>query len=737
MRKKNANASSSRRSATRILIAAGPLLVGGLAQAQDAPGEAGPQSIQLDALTVEARSPARSADGALPPAFAGGQIARGGRIGLLGNKDSLQTPFSTASYTAQTIRDQQAVSVAEILTRLDPSVRASIGSGNRYDAVTIRGFRVENREFALNGLYGLVPDYRINPAPIERIELLKGPSAFLFGVPLNGSVGGTVNVVTKRAGDAPLTRATVDYASAAIAGTQFDVARRYGEERQIGIRVNGAMLGGDTPIDGNGQRNGAGSLALDYTGDRFRFTADVIDQNDRYDRPTRGYSPVPGFRIPRAPDPRINLAQRFDFSDAESLTALGRAEYDLTRDITLFAALGSNRFAYDKQESPSPTLLDAAGNASSVSVFQSGQTRTLSGEAGARARFETGSIGHEAVFTATVLDQDLTLGQITYPRYRTNIYTRVLLPFPGLPVATGSFPRGRSATKTLTSLAVADTLSLADGLVELLVGARRQEIESGSFAPVTGFRSGAYDRSAVTPALGLVVRPTAVLSLYVNRIEGLTALTAPNTAVNTNQTFPPARARQYEIGAKVDFETFGATLSAFQITQPTGFTDPLTRVFGVIGAQRNRGLEGTVFGALAPGLRLLGGAAFLDARLTRTRGGVYDGNPAAGAPRIQVNAGLEWDVPTADGLTAIAQLVQTGAAYSGTPLANGPSRQSVPDWTTVDLGLRYTTRLQERPVTLRATVTNVADRRYWIVNPYGALILGAPRTAWLSAAVDF
>ncbi|MGT2481393.1 TonB-dependent receptor domain-containing protein [Methylobacterium oryzae CBMB20] len=191
------------------------------------------------------------------------------------------------------------------------------------------------------------------------------------------------------------------------------------------------------------------------------------------------------------------------------------------------------------------------------------------------------------------------------------------------------------------------------------------------------------------------------------------------------------------MGAKVDFETFGATLSAFQITQPTGFTDLLTRVFGVIGDQRNRGLEGTVFGALAPGLRLLGGAAFLDARLTRTRGGVYDGNPAAGAPRIQVNAGLEWDVPTADGLTAIAQLVQTGAAYSGTPLANGPSRQSVPDWTTVDLGLRYTTRLRERPVTLRATVTNVADRHYWIVNPYGALILGAPRTAWLSAAVDF
>ncbi|MGT2481395.1 TonB-dependent receptor plug domain-containing protein [Methylobacterium oryzae CBMB20] len=352
----------------------------------------------------------------------GGQIARGGRIRLLGNKDSLQTPFSTASYTAQTIRDQQAVSVAEILTRLDPSVRASIGSGNRYDAVTIRGFRVENREFALNGLYGLVPDYRINPAPIERIELLKGPSAFLFGVPLNGSVGGTVNVVTKRAGDAPLTRATVDYASAAIAGTQFDVARRYGEEaadRHPRQRRDARRRYPDRRQRAAQRRRLAGAGL-------YRGPVPVHRGRDRPERPLRPADPrlLTRARLPdpRAPDPRINLAQRFDFSDAESLTALGRAEYDLTRDITLFAALGSNRFAYDKQESPSPTLLDAAGNASSVSVFQSGQTRTLSGEAGARARFETGSIGHEAVFTATVLDQDLTLGQITYPRYRTNIY---------------------------------------------------------------------------------------------------------------------------------------------------------------------------------------------------------------------------------------------------------------------------------------------------------------------------
>ena len=716
------------------------LAVNTAAQAQEHPDRA-PASVQLDALSVETRSstarrPGQGEAGGLPEVFAGGQVARGSRLGILGNTDYMRTPFSTASYTEKTIRDTQAISVGDLLTRTDPSVRASIGSGNRYDALTIRGFRVDNREFALNGLYGLVPDYRIDPAPLERIEVLKGPAAFLFGAPIFGSVAGTVNVVTKRAGDEPLTRATVDYASAARGGAQIDVARRYGEARQFGIRINGAGFGGDTPIDRTGQRNGVGSLALDYAGDRLRLFGDVIVQHDAYDSQTRGGNPLPGLRIPRAPDPRRNMSQAFDFSRADSVTGLGRAEFDLTADIMLFAALGANRFTYDKQENPAFTLLDVTGRTKVNSIFQTGGTSTLSSEAGARARFETGWIRHEAVFTATILDQALTLGQISYPDYASNLYAPVRLAAPGRPLAAGTFPRGRASYDRMTSYAVADTMSVADGLVELMVGARRQELDLGNFAPTTGLLSSAYAKSATTPAFGLVVRPTDVLSLYANAVQGLTALRTPGNAINTGQTFAPARSRQYEIGTKLDFKTFGVTLAAFQITQPAGNVDPVTQTFGVAGSQRNRGFEGTIFGDLAPDLRVIAGATLLDARWRRTRGGLYDGNPATGAPRVQATTGLEWDTPFLRGLTAIATVVYTGSSYAGTTLTRAAFSR-IPDWTTLDLGLRYATLLQNRPVTLRATVTNVADTHSWIANPNGALILGAPRTVWLSAAIDF
>jgi iron complex outermembrane receptor protein len=104
------------------------------------------------------------------------------------------------------------------------------------------------------------------------------------------------------------------------------------------------------------------------------------------------------------------------------------------------------------------------------------------------------------------------------------------------------------------------------------------------------------------------------LSLYGNYIEGLSVgPTAPQTAANAFEVFPPIKSKQYEVDAKLDFGQFATTLAAFQITQPNSFTDPATNIFGVDGEQRNRGLEFNVFGEPQDGFRLLGGLAFTKA----------------------------------------------------------------------------------------------------------------------------
>jgi iron complex outermembrane recepter protein len=226
----------------------------------------------LPAVSVVA---ARGSDAVTAP-YAGGQVARGASAGLLGERDYMDTPFSIASYTSKLIRDEQSTSVAELLTTTDPSVRAAIDSSNRYDALTIRGLRVENDEMSLNGLYGLVPDYRVGPDPVERVEILKGPGALLNGMLPQGSIGGSVNVLTKRADDTPLTRLTGEYISNSVFGAHADIGRRFGPDNRFGIRLNAAHREGDTEIDEQSRRGNAVSLGMDYRGTRLRASGDVI-----------------------------------------------------------------------------------------------------------------------------------------------------------------------------------------------------------------------------------------------------------------------------------------------------------------------------------------------------------------------------------------------------------------------------------------------------------------------------
>jgi iron complex outermembrane recepter protein len=672
----------------------------------------------------------KNAGGATVTPYAGGQVATGAALGILGNRDYMDTPFSTASYTEKLIRDQQSTSIAELLTTTDPSVRAAIDSSNRYDALTIRGFRVENSEIALNGLYGLVPNYRVGPDPIERVELLKGPGALLNGMMPSGSVGGSVNVLTKRAGDTPLNRVTAEYESDSVFGAHADIARRFGPDNRFGIRINAARREGDTPIDEQFKRNTALSVGLDYQGEKLRVSGDVIYQDDWMRAAARGYTPLKGITLPGAPDPKINLAQDFSYSSSHSLTLMGRAEYDLTTNVTLYGAVGMNRFGYDKIEDPGATITNVLGDATSTSRYQEGRSHALSAEAGVKARFKTGPVDHQLVVGGNRLDTTTWFGQNIYGTYATNIYSPVRLAGLGAPVSTS--PEAKSADQTLQSVAVADTLSVAQGLVQLTLGVRRQQVESNNFA-VSGATTAHYDQGATTPSFAFVVRPIDQLSFYANYIEALTpGATPPADAANPSQVFAPFKTKQYELGTKLDLGSFGATLSLFQIEVPSGIVDPVSKVFSLDGQQRNRGIELYGFGEPVHGVRVLGGVTWIDAKLTKTAGGQYDGNHAVGAPSVQANVGAEWDTPFLPGVTVSGRLIYTGETY-----VSQDNSQHVPSWTRFDLGARYATQAFGRPVTLRANVTNLFNRYYWQANPTGYLISGMPRTFWLSLSTDF
>ncbi|SEG80932.1 TonB-dependent receptor [Bosea lathyri] len=691
-----------------------------VAQAQQVP-----PAVQLDELVVE--GPAATA---VPPAFAGGQVATGARLGLLGNADTLKSPFNVTSYTDEFIRNQQAPTLSDALI-LDPSVRSSHPSGGIVESFNIRGFPVgegNSGEIAFDGVFGVAPNYKVFTDYAERIEVLKGPSAALTGIAPNGGIGGVINIVPKRA-EADLTRVGTEFASKAYGGATFDVARRYGAGREFGARVNGSLRGGDTAIDGQHNVTGIGSLALDYQGERFRSWVYALTQRDSWDAPSRPYRMSAGIPVPKAPNGARNMIQPWETSQVDDTSALIKNEYDLTDNVTLFANAGGSRSRVNRffANSPLPTILNLRGDTTQAPQYFDLTIDRRTYDAGFRARFDTGFIKHALTFQTSYYHEDTDRALTVGRAFASNIYA----PAVTAPQFATRAPRIRLSDSDLTSIALADTLSVLDERVALTLGLRRQSVESTNYSTINGAVTSSYDESATTPLVGLVLRPHENVSLYANYVEGLSrGDIAPNTASNAGETFAPYRTKQYEAGVKVQYGSFGATLAGFQITKPSGELNGNLFVIG--GEQRVRGLEFNVYGEVASGLRLLGGLALLDGTLTKTAVALNRGNDPIGVPSTQFNLGAEWDVPWLKGLTLTGALIYTGKQY-----IDAANTQSLPDWARVDVGARYATEIAGRKTTFRASVQNVTAEKYWSsVASFGTFYLGAPRTYRLSMSVD-
>ncbi|MGY8628386.1 MULTISPECIES: TonB-dependent receptor [Nitrosomonas] len=261
-----------------------------------------------------------------------------------------------------------------------------------------------------------------------------------------------------------------------------------------------------------------------------------------------------------------------------------------------------------------------------------------------------------------------------------------------------------------------------------------QKIDSTGFNRNTGAITSSYKEDKITPMVGLVVKPWQQVSLYANYIQGLQqGPTAPLTAANAGEVFAPFVTQQYEVGTKIDFGHIATTLALYQVAQPSGIIDPATNVFGVHGKQRHRGVDFNVFGEVIRGVRLLGGAAYIDSELTRTQNGINDGNRGPAVPKWRLVLGAEWDTPFFTGFTLFGRVTHNGPMY-----LNAGNTQKIPDWTRLDMGARYMfERSNGKLITLRANINNVLGKNYWDANAFGQLTLSDPRVFLVSATVDF
>ena len=678
----------------------------------------------------------------LPPAYAGGQVATGGRVGLFGALDTMETPFSSTSFTEELVRNQQARSVADVLQN-DPAVRVSKGFGNFQELYVIRGFPVFSDDMTYNGLYGVLPRQYVAAELLERVEVFRGATAFLNGAAPGGSgVGGAVNLVPKRARNAPLTRLTAGWEGGDEIYAAADVSRRFGVDDAWGLRLNLASRAGEGSVEGEGREMTVLGLGLDRRGDRARFSADLGWQDNRIDAPRPQVTPAGA--IPAPPSADKNFAQPWTYTDETQLFGALRGEFDVTDSVTIWAAIGG-RDGKERNSLANPTA-QADGSLSSNRFDNGRRDQVFSADIGVRADFDTGPVGHRLVASAAQVQtrESNSYAFSDFGGFASDLYNPVDVTAPpatALVAGSLSDPTVVARVKT-TSFAVADMLSFLDGRVLATLGVRYQEIDTRSYDYNTAARTGGYASDAVTPVFALVYKPSDKVSLYANYSEALLpGKIAPGVinnlpVANAGEVLEPFRAEQAEVGVKYDGGSFGGTLSAFSTTLPSEFFDPADRLYSAGGEQENRGVELTAFGEPVMGLRLLGGATWLDAEIKRALNASLDGKSPIGVPEFQANLNVEWDVPALAGLTLEGRAVHTGAQP-----ASADNAIELDSWTRFDAGVRYAFEAGGQPLTLRARVENLADEDQWVaVGGYPGsnyLTLGAPRTLRLSISTEF
>lgn len=664
--------------------------------------------------------------------LASGQINRKSQVGILGDKDALDIPFSITSYTSKYIEDQQATTVGEALKN-EPSVRSVFSGNGLGEYFNIRGFYTQSHELAWNGLFGLVPHNRMPTEFLERVEVFRGTSALLNGMSIGGAVGGVINVVPKRAGSEDLTRLTTTYSSDSNFGAHIDVGRRFGANDEFGVRVNALKSQGDTVLDGQEEDRRLASIALDYKGEKLRASLDLYDINEKVDGGLPLMVSFASSTIPKVPDSAINT-QPGNYAHTETRAAIANLQYDFLDDWTAYLTAGTKRQkGYGAIANNSLGMnAQANGNYTAISRMNANNTDVNAAEVGIRGKLKTGAINHNVVLSANVIDQQTYMGLTTGTPWASNIYN---------PTAPILAPRPTYIPKTsdtkLSSIALADTLSFSEDKYQLILGLRHQQVESQSFSIANGNPSGlAYDESTITPAVGFVVKPwDNSVSIYANYIEGLSQgdIVSDSTAENYGEMFKPYKSKQYEIGTKWDMGQFRNTLSVYQITKPSMIKNSATNLYSQDAEQRNRGVEWTTAGEIVKAVRLLGGVAYLEAEQNKTAGGLLNGKDVKGIPHWQSNLGLEWDVQPIQGFTLTANTIYTGSMY-----ANDSNTQKLPDWFVVDLGGRYATSIAKHNVTFRGGIDNVFDKKHWAGVWNGFVGVGGdPRSYKLAMQIDF
>jgi catecholate siderophore receptor len=672
-----------------------------------------PRSIGPNAFALEPASPVHRVEttGQLSH-YAAEESASATRT----NTRLLDVPQTVIVVPRALLVDQHAQSVADAARNV-PGVSIAQGEGNR-DQLVLRGMSTAS-DFFVNGIRDDQERFR-DLYNVERVEVVQGPAAVLFG---RGGAGGVVNLVTAPAAGSP---------------SEFNV--------EIGdYRHKRATVRAGTPLGAKGHLRVSG-MAEDSGG--FR---------DAYFLHRYAVNPIASVKL----RPESTLTVSFEHLRDRRLADRGipsRAGRPLDVDpAQLFGSRNQNQ---------ADSGVDSAGVTLEHHLSRSIRLRN-SFLAGRYDKFYQNVYPGSAVNTAGAL----TLSAYNHAIDRANVFNQTDLIIEGRPagiahvflagVETGRQTQGetRRTAASIANVPAADSIRDADfaaapltvdrsaRATTLAIYVQDQIAFLTRWKAVTGVRLDRFSVAiddvlpanadlsrvdvAASPRAGLIFEPNAATSIYTSySYTFLPSGERLGLAVNTAE-LRPENAKNYEVGAKLNAIGSRLTLAAalFRLDRNNvKSVDPLDATRLVLtGQQRTDGLTFSASGRINSKWELTGGYANLDARITKTTSTAPAGRRPGLVPRHQASF---W---TAHDVTRVFRLA-AGVVSQAETFTSFTNSVRLPGYTRIDASAFY--RIKDSTFSLG--VTNLFDRRYYpTANGDNNISPGTPRAGQLSLRHTF
>ena len=674
----------------------------------------------------------------------------------------METPVSIQVVPKAVMNDQKTTTIKDALENVS-SVRpqSSLGQSNSY---IIRGFR--NDRVYRNGLVaqGLTvgTDTQYDSANLERVEVLKGPAAVLFG---RIEPGGLINLVTKKPRGEAYYSLEQRFGSYDFYRTEWDATNAITKDKSLSYRFTGAYQNNKSFRDFNFNNRILVNPSLTWRpSDATEMSLDLEVLHEKY-QVDRGL-----FAIGNRPAP-IPINRSFiDPNDPVDTTSKVNLGFNLThafnKDWTL-----RNRFLASFVDDSNISVKPA--NAATVGQFfdpntanrtylrnifsQTSSVQTYTTNLDLTGNMELLGTKHQTLVGFDYLRSTgtyLTSGnfQAPVPGLGIDIYNPVYGIDPAFyakALAT-PFPAGANHSYFKDGwygMYFQDHITLWDK-VHILGGGRYEWATTGrgngnSFSAAQAALPSRKDQG-FSPRVGILYQPWTWGSVYGN---WTTSFGANNGITDSGTTIKPEIGEQFEAGLKTEFfdKRLTTTLAYYHLTKQNILTsdfnslDPFASA--AIGKARSQGIELDMAGKITDEISVIGNYAFTDARITKDFSGLQ-GNRMNNVPENSGSLWLKYDIHHYKPLNGLS--FGLGLFAAGQRQGDNDNTFILPGYVRLDAFTSYAHQLGKSRVIVQFNVRNLLDKTYYestdpFLNapPRVGIYPGAPLTAMGSVRVEF